>query len=101
VRDQAPTGATRLGENPSLHEAWKQRNAREQTWTIIGAVKSIGDSMRNLLAGGPSPGLCSSPSDLGDFRCTHRVTARRQPSARWTSSLTRRTRQLTITRAAC
>ena len=45
VRDQAPTGATRLGENPERGmEAWKQRNAREQTWAIIDTVKSIADA---------------------------------------------------------
>ena len=45
VRDQAPTGATRLGENPERGmEAWKQRNAREQTWTIIETVTSIADA---------------------------------------------------------
>ena len=45
VRDQAPTGATRLGENPERGmEAWKQRNGREQTWTIIDTVKSIADA---------------------------------------------------------
>ncbi|MCU1558008.1 MAG: aldo/keto reductase [Microbacteriaceae bacterium] len=45
VRDQAPTGATRLGENPERGmEAWKERNAREQTWTVIDAVKSIADA---------------------------------------------------------
>jgi aryl-alcohol dehydrogenase-like predicted oxidoreductase len=39
VRDQAPQGATRLGENPERGmEAWAQRNAREQTWTILDAV---------------------------------------------------------------
>ncbi|WP_434620988.1 aldo/keto reductase [Arthrobacter sp. A5] len=41
-RDQAPTGATRLGENPERGmEAWKQRNAEEQTWRIIGTVEEI------------------------------------------------------------
>jgi aryl-alcohol dehydrogenase-like predicted oxidoreductase len=45
VRDQAPTGATRLGENPERGmEAWPQRNAREQTWDIIDTVKSIADA---------------------------------------------------------
>jgi len=44
LRDQAPTGATRLGENPERGmEAWKQRNAREQTWAIIDALKRIAD----------------------------------------------------------
>ena len=45
VRDQAPTGATRLGENPERGmEVWKQRNSREQTWAIIDTVKSIADA---------------------------------------------------------
>jgi aryl-alcohol dehydrogenase-like predicted oxidoreductase len=45
VRDQAPTGATRLGENPERGmEAWKQRNAKEQTWRVIDAVKAIADA---------------------------------------------------------
>ncbi len=45
VRDQAPTGATRLGENPERGmEAWKQRNAREQTWAIIDTVASIAEA---------------------------------------------------------
>jgi len=45
VRDQAPTGATRLGENPERGmEAWEQRNAREQTWAIIDTVRSIADA---------------------------------------------------------
>jgi aryl-alcohol dehydrogenase (NADP+) len=42
VRDQAPSGATRLGENPERGmEGWKKRNGREQTWTVIDAVTSI------------------------------------------------------------
>ena len=42
VRDQAPTGATRLGENPERGmEGWKKRNEREQTWRVIDAVTAI------------------------------------------------------------
>jgi len=45
ARDQAPTGATRLGENPERGmEAWKQRNSREQTWAIIDTLKAIADA---------------------------------------------------------
>ncbi|HEV7168883.1 MAG TPA: aldo/keto reductase [Micrococcaceae bacterium] len=41
-RDQPPTGATRLGENPERGmEAWKARNADEHTWQVIGAVQEI------------------------------------------------------------
>lgn len=41
-RDQMPTGATRLGENPKRGmEAYEARNAEERTWAIIGAVEDI------------------------------------------------------------
>ncbi|NLS03917.1 aldo/keto reductase [Rhizobium sp. P32RR-XVIII] len=41
-RDQAPTGATRLGENPKRGgEAYEARNAQDRTWAIIGAVEEI------------------------------------------------------------
>ncbi len=39
-RDQMPTGATRLGENPQRgQEAYDRRNAQERTWAIIGALE--------------------------------------------------------------
>ncbi|OWJ62678.1 aldo/keto reductase [Inquilinus limosus] len=41
-RDQAPTGATRLGENPQRGmEAYDARNAKAATWAVIGAVEDI------------------------------------------------------------
>jgi aryl-alcohol dehydrogenase-like predicted oxidoreductase len=41
-RDQAPTGATRLGENPERGmEAWKARNNNPHTWAVIDAVEAI------------------------------------------------------------
>jgi aryl-alcohol dehydrogenase (NADP+) len=41
-RDQAPAGATRLGENPERGmEAWKARNADPRTWEIVEAVHEI------------------------------------------------------------
>ena len=41
-RDQMPTGATRLGENPKRGmEAYQQRNEKAQTWDVIGAVEDI------------------------------------------------------------
>ena len=41
-RDVAPTGATRLGENPKRGmEAYDKRNAQDRTWNIIGAVEEI------------------------------------------------------------
>ena len=41
-RDTAPTGATRLGENPERGmEAYGPRNAEARTWTVIEAVQSI------------------------------------------------------------
>lgn len=41
-RDQMPTGATRLGENPQRGmEAYDARNAKLTTWAVIGAVEDI------------------------------------------------------------
>jgi len=38
-RDQAPTGASRLGENPARGmEAWEARNADPRTWAVLDAV---------------------------------------------------------------
>lgn len=42
TRDQAPTGATRLGENPTRGmEAWEQRNADPRTWDVIDTVSRV------------------------------------------------------------
>ena len=47
-RDQMPTGATRLGENPTRGmEAYDARNTQERTWAIIGAVEDIA-AMRGI-----------------------------------------------------
>jgi aryl-alcohol dehydrogenase-like predicted oxidoreductase len=44
-RDETPTGATRLGENPSRGmESYDQRNAQERTWAIIEMVEQIAKS---------------------------------------------------------
>jgi len=41
-RDQPPSGATRLGENPKRGmEAWEARNADPRTWEIVDAVNDI------------------------------------------------------------
>ncbi len=42
TRDEAPSGATRLGENPDRGmEAYGPRNAQERTWRIIDAVAKV------------------------------------------------------------
>ncbi|WP_108397543.1 aldo/keto reductase [Devosia submarina] len=41
-RDQMPSGATRLGENPKRGmEAFEKRNAEERTWHVIGALEDV------------------------------------------------------------
>jgi aryl-alcohol dehydrogenase-like predicted oxidoreductase len=41
-RDVEPTGATRLGENPTRGmEAWEQRNADERTWRTLDEVRAV------------------------------------------------------------
>ncbi|HEY0451826.1 aldo/keto reductase [Actinophytocola sp.] len=45
TRDQAPTGATRLGENPQRGmEAYGPRNAEERTWRVIDAVREVAEA---------------------------------------------------------
>ncbi len=42
TRDQAPTGATRLGEDPERGmEAYGPRSAQERTWDVVGAVERV------------------------------------------------------------
>ncbi|MFD2649675.1 aldo/keto reductase [Devosia albogilva] len=44
-RDQMPTGATRLGENPKRGmEAYEGRNADERTWQVISALQDIAEA---------------------------------------------------------
>jgi aryl-alcohol dehydrogenase-like predicted oxidoreductase len=42
TRDERPTGATRLGENPDRGvEAYDRRSTQQRTWDVIDAVESI------------------------------------------------------------
>lgn len=44
ARDEMPSGATRLGENPDRGmEAYGPRNAEERTWRVIDAVSQVAD----------------------------------------------------------
>ncbi len=44
-RDEAPTGATRLGENPQRGmEAWQGRNDDERTWRVVDTLREIADA---------------------------------------------------------
>jgi aryl-alcohol dehydrogenase-like predicted oxidoreductase len=41
-RDSAPTGATRLGENPQRGvEAYDRRSRQDRTWDVVDAVRSV------------------------------------------------------------
>lgn len=41
-RDVAPSGATRLGENPQRGmEAWEARNADDRTWRVLDALQEV------------------------------------------------------------
>jgi aryl-alcohol dehydrogenase (NADP+) len=43
-RDERPTGATRLGENPQRGmEAYDKRNQQEHTWNVVEAVQSVAE----------------------------------------------------------
>jgi aryl-alcohol dehydrogenase-like predicted oxidoreductase len=44
TRDEAPTGATRLGEDPARGmEAYGPRNAQERTWRVIDVVRQVAE----------------------------------------------------------
>jgi aryl-alcohol dehydrogenase-like predicted oxidoreductase len=44
LRDQSPTGATRLGEDPRRGmEAYAARNAQERTWQVIDALREVAE----------------------------------------------------------
>ncbi|OII37357.1 aldo/keto reductase [Curtobacterium sp. MMLR14_010] len=44
-RDEAPTGATRLGENPERGmEAWQARNSDERTWEVLDVLSRVADA---------------------------------------------------------
>ncbi len=44
-RDVDPSGATRLGEDPTRGmEAWAARNADERTWRVVDAVREVADA---------------------------------------------------------
>jgi aryl-alcohol dehydrogenase-like predicted oxidoreductase len=45
LRDQSPTGATRLGENPERGmEAYAPRNAQERTWQVVDALRQVAEA---------------------------------------------------------
>lgn len=44
-RDEPPTGATRLGEDPGRGmEAWEARNADDRTWRVVDAVREVAEA---------------------------------------------------------
>ncbi len=62
-RDVAPTGATRLGENPDRGmEAWEARNANERTWRVIDAVTEIADAHGASSSQVALAWLCAQPA---------------------------------------
>lgn len=45
-RDERPTGATRLGEDPHRGvEAYDRRSGRDRTWDVVDAVRAIADEL--------------------------------------------------------
>jgi aryl-alcohol dehydrogenase-like predicted oxidoreductase len=45
-RDQQPTGASRLGDDPERGmEAWGPRNSQERTWRVVDAVLEVADEV--------------------------------------------------------
>jgi aryl-alcohol dehydrogenase-like predicted oxidoreductase len=62
-RDEVPTGATRLGENPDRGvEAYAGRNAAEQTWQVVDAVREIADARGASMAAVALAWLADAPA---------------------------------------
>ena len=97
-REQAPSGATRLGENPDRGvEAYGRRSAQERTWDVVAAVQKVAEGTRRLDGAGGA-GVAARPAggDVGDPRRAHRRPAARQPRAPPAcTSATRRLRRWT------
>ena len=50
-RDERPTGATRLGENPERGvEAYDRRSASERTWDVVEATQAVADELGTSMA---------------------------------------------------
>ena len=62
-RDVAPTGATRLGENPKRGmEAYEARNASERTWRVIDAVAAVAQARGATPAEVALAWVCAQPA---------------------------------------
>ncbi|WP_279582084.1 aldo/keto reductase [Fodinicola feengrottensis] len=92
-RNQTPTGASRLGDDPQRGmEAYAPRNAQERTWQVIDAVGKIAESRGVSMRGAGRAGVDSGPAGrhLGDPRRSYDRAARRQPDGRRAASFRRR-----------
>ncbi len=51
TRDESPTGATRLGENPDRGvEAYARRSRQDRTWAVVDAVQSVAQQRGSSMA---------------------------------------------------
>ena len=51
TRDERPTGATRLGENPDRGvEAYDRRSVQQRTWDVVDAVREVADGRGATMA---------------------------------------------------
>ncbi len=84
TRDQQPSGATRLGEDPGRGvEAYDKRAASERTWAVVDAVQGVAEA-RGVVDGRRRARLAARPAGgvLGDPRRPHHRPADRQPGRR-------------------
>ena len=83
-RDERPTGATRLGEDPGRGmEAYDKRNAQDRTWDVIDAVQSIAEGRGISMAQVALAWVTDRPAvTVDDPRRPDPRPARRQPRRR-------------------
>jgi hypothetical protein len=83
-RDERPTGASRLGENPDYGvEAYSKRSTMQRTWDVVDAVRAVADG-RGVPMASVGTGLAAGPAGgvVGDPRRPHDRAADGEPRGR-------------------
>ena len=82
-RDEAPSGATRLGENPERGvEAYDRRSRQERTWDVVDAVQKVAEARGASMAQVALAWLHDRPGGhLGDPRRADHWSSWRTTSA--------------------
>ena len=80
-RDQRPTGATRLGDDPNRGMEAYDRRGTERTWNVVDAVQKVAEDRGVSMAEVALAWVTARPGrHLDHPRCAHAQPARDQPA---------------------